>query len=169
MTTENSATKRRKAPSRRPKAKGVSRLQVGVLVLTLGVYMGLFGLLPRLDAWRKGNTQNESKSPAESGQKARVWVAPNAFPLTPPTPAQLRVPDLPPLAVTPEPLAKVTLPPLTGTSGSAGATNARTGQASAVAPQVQPLPTLPPVQIQPLPTLAPLPQVAAPVVRSRGS
>ncbi len=172
MTTERSEKQRRRASSRKRRAEGVSRLQATVLVFILGLYMGLFGLLPRLDAWRKGNTQNDNKSSSEAGQNAKVWVAPSGFPLTPPTPAQLQVPDLPPLAVTLEPLAVVTPLPLAGTAATGivaqPSGNTTTGTAS-VAVQPQSLPALPPVEIQPLPILAPLPQVAAPVVRSKGS
>ncbi len=185
MKSTSTTTKpRRERTGRARGAKGgngATRLQVAVLVLVLGFYLGLFGLLPRLDAWRKGSTTTEKQNASTPSSNARVWVPPSGTTLAPPTPARLVAPVLPPLRVTPQPLAVITPAPLRlitlGTTGRSGGSDVQAtsqGQSGQVMPapvQVQPLPTLPPVQIQPLPTLAPLPPVAAPapVVRSRGS
>lgn len=143
--TESTHSKQRR-PRPRPRARGEQKTTWKLLVLTavLGVYLALFGILPRVDASRQA-AQNATKGTNDAGNKAVVQppqvvlVAPPLTPLV--IPADLQGGGTQPAAVT------------------IGGTNS--GQTLQVGPA--------PVQVAPLPTIAPLPQVAMPVVRSRGS
>ncbi len=156
MSTKSGMTK----PTRKTTATFWQGL---ILAVALMGYVLLVGVLARQDAAgqeAKADAATPTPPPTQRLAVRPTWTLP-----------PLRVPALPPLAVTPEPLrapAAVMWVPPAQDGGPVGGNN---GSASAVvAPP--PMPTLPPPAIQPLPTVAPvqMPVVQpVPVVRSRGS
>ena len=145
MMTESTHSKQRR-PRPTPRARGEQKTTWKLLVLTaaLGVYLALFGILPRVDASRQA-AQNTTKGTNDAGNGAVVQ----------PPPVVLVAPPLTPLVI-PADLQGVGARPAAVTIGGT-----KGGQTLQVGPA--------PVQVAPLPTIAPLPQVAMPVVRSRGS
>ena len=178
-TMTKSAPERAKPrqPSQQRKRARATQWQVGILIVILASYLGLFGLLARLDAWRERAKQNPDTN-TDQISDARVWVASEGWPQGAITPLPLQMPILPPLRITPQPLSRVSPPPLRLTGGETDRGPSTLTQPGDPATGFVPMPDtvpaltdLPPVQIQPLPTLPPLPPVAAPapVGRSRGS
>jgi len=143
MMTERTHTSHR-TPSRRPNNRKEEGAKWKLFVLTgaLGVYLALFAILPKVDASRQ-TPQTTTKSVAQNVGGAAVQVRD--------THVVLAIPPLTPLAVPTD------LRVSGGSNGNVGISIPGGN------------PAVPAVQVAPMPTIAPLPQMVAPIVRSRGS
>ena len=144
MTESAHRTRRNVRPLPGVRKEQGTRWKMLILTGVLGMYLALFGMLPGADASRQA--AQKTALGANDGNNREIVRAPQVILVTPP---------LTPLVIPADMQGTASQPAAVTVGGGTGQQAVQAGPA--------------PVQVAPLPTIAPLPQVAMPVVRSRGS